>query len=77
MTKTLDQRMAGSSFGDEVSPSPSEMGALTSRKTQATATWSGVRQARCAVCGKYCGPGSGIVLSFGGGGRIHKSCRKR
>jgi hypothetical protein len=30
-----------------------------------------IRQSICAVCGKTARPGSGVVLEFGAGGRVH------
>ncbi len=37
---------------------------------------SSIRQSVCKVCGKPAGPGSAIVVDFGGGGRVHKGCHK-
>jgi hypothetical protein len=33
-----------------------------------------VRQSVCGVCGEVAGPGRGIVLEYGAGGRVHIEC---
>jgi hypothetical protein len=33
-----------------------------------------VRQSVCATCNKTAGPGTAVVLHFGAGGRVHKTC---
>lgn len=30
------------------------------------------RQSKCRICGKQIRPGSGVVVEFGGGGRVHR-----
>jgi uncharacterized OB-fold protein len=35
-----------------------------------------IGQSICSVCGKTALPGSAIVIHFGAGGRVHKTCAK-
>ena len=41
-----------------------------------TASQRGIRQAICRVCGKPARAGTAIVIHFGAGGRVHKTCAK-